>query len=111
MVRMQTDKVDWLLRDRENEHVVSVSPKISIDEANNRIISAVNGMSDSASDAINSTIEIKSWILSFGINAEVLEPAALRNEFAHELAQILRKYQATPEDLLFVAKKTKRAAK
>ncbi len=36
MVRMQTDMVDWLLRDRENEHVVSVSPKISIDEANYR---------------------------------------------------------------------------
>jgi predicted DNA-binding transcriptional regulator YafY len=60
---------------------------------------------------LNSTIEIKSWILSFGINAEVLEPAALRTEVAQELAQMQRKYQVAPESLPYIAKKAKRTAK
>jgi AraC-like DNA-binding protein len=36
MLRMQTNKVDWLLRDQSSEHVIPVSPKISIKEANYR---------------------------------------------------------------------------
>jgi predicted DNA-binding transcriptional regulator YafY len=60
---------------------------------------------------LNSTIEIKSWILCFGINAEVLEPATLRSEFAQELGQMLRKYQEGQVDVLYVAKKAKQTAK
>lgn len=60
---------------------------------------------------LNSTIEIKSWVLSFGINAEVLEPTALRNEITQELAQMVRKYQAAPDVLPYVMKKAKRSTK
>jgi len=42
---------------------------------------------------LSTTVEIKSWILSFGRHAEVLEPEALRQEIAHELAASLECYE------------------
>jgi predicted DNA-binding transcriptional regulator YafY len=44
---------------------------------------------------LSSTVEIKSWVLSFGANAVVLEPASFRAEMAAELEQMARFY-ATP---------------
>jgi proteasome accessory factor B len=38
------------------------------------------------------TEEIKSWVLSFGRHAEVMEPASLREELADELQSMLRQY-------------------
>jgi len=37
--------------------------------------------------------EVKSWVLSFGAGARVLEPAALRREVEQELAKALRAYR------------------
>ena len=39
---------------------------------------------------LSSTVEIKSWVLSFGANAVVLEPEALRAEIAAELEQLIK---------------------
>ncbi|EMI58463.1 Helix-turn-helix, type 11 domain protein [Rhodopirellula sallentina SM41] len=50
---------------------------------------------------LTSTIEIKSYILSFGAAAEVIEPESLRTEVAQELQQALTRYasdQASPSD-------------
>ena len=44
---------------------------------------------------LSTTVEIKSWILSYGANAQVLEPASLRAEMAAELEQ-MTKYYAAP---------------
>ena len=41
---------------------------------------------------LSSTPEIKSWVLSFGRHAEVLEPASLRDEIAGELSAALWGY-------------------
>ena len=41
---------------------------------------------------VGGTAELRSWILSFGSGAEVLEPAALREEVARELADAARRY-------------------
>ena len=38
------------------------------------------------------TEEVKHWVLSWGTNAEVLEPAYLKEEIAQELRQCLKKY-------------------
>ena len=45
---------------------------------------------------LSSTVEIKSWVLSFGASAVVLEPAALRAEIAAELEQ-MAKFYASPQ--------------
>ena len=37
--------------------------------------------------------EVKSWVLSFGAGARVLEPEALRREVEQELAKALRAYR------------------
>ena len=42
---------------------------------------------------VGGTAELRSWILSFGSGAEVLEPESLRNEVAMELAAAIRRYQ------------------
>jgi hypothetical protein len=39
-------------------------------------------------------VEIKSWALSFGAAAEVLEPTELRTEIADDLKQMMEKYNA-----------------
>lgn len=41
---------------------------------------------------LSSAVEIKSWILSFGADAEVLEPGWLRHELADELTNMAQKY-------------------
>jgi predicted DNA-binding transcriptional regulator YafY len=38
---------------------------------------------------LSSTVEIKSWVLSFGASAIVLEPESLRTEIARDLARLL----------------------
>lgn len=43
---------------------------------------------------LSSTVEIKSWALSFGAAAEVLEPAELRTEIADDLITMMKKYNA-----------------
>ena len=43
--------------------------------------------------SLNNTTEIKSWTLSFGPRATVLEPASLRNEIIADLKTLLNKYQ------------------
>jgi predicted DNA-binding transcriptional regulator YafY len=48
---------------------------------------------------LTSTVEIKSWILSFGAKAVVLEPETLRQEVAADLARALAAYNnAIPEE-------------
>ncbi len=42
---------------------------------------------------LSDTTEVKSWVMSFGSNAEVLEPAQLRDEVATELARALTRYR------------------
>ena len=44
---------------------------------------------------LSSTVEIKSWVLSFGASALVVEPESLRAEIAGELEQLTKMY-ATP---------------
>jgi len=41
---------------------------------------------------VGGLLELKSWVLSFGAGAEVLEPAALREAVAAELASALSRY-------------------
>jgi len=41
---------------------------------------------------VGGTAELRTWILSFGSGAEVLEPAALREEVTAELASALERY-------------------
>lgn len=45
------------------------------------------------------TIELVSWILGFGDQAEVLEPASLRDQVAGELARAAARYAATAGDV------------
>ena len=45
---------------------------------------------------LDSTEEIKRWILSFGRHAEVLEPEGLRREIASEIESVLGKYSPKP---------------
>jgi predicted DNA-binding transcriptional regulator YafY len=44
---------------------------------------------------LSNTVEVKSWILSFGANAEVLEPDELRRDIADDLEHMLNLY-STP---------------
>jgi predicted DNA-binding transcriptional regulator YafY len=44
---------------------------------------------------LSGTVEIKSWILSFGRDAEVLEPKSLRQDLAAELQATLESYRET----------------
>ena len=56
---------------------------------------ALNAIADGsvlAQFQLSTTIEIKSWVLSFGANAHALEPAALRAEIAAELQQMAKLY-------------------
>lgn len=46
---------------------------------------------------LNSTVEIKQWVLSFGGQAEVLEPIELRQEIGEELAHLVRAYRESPK--------------
>lgn len=46
---------------------------------------------------LTSTLEIKSWILSFGSSAEVMEPESLRDEVFQELLRAAAIYQGTVE--------------
>jgi predicted DNA-binding transcriptional regulator YafY len=45
---------------------------------------------------LSSTVEIKSWVLSFGANAIVIEPEQLRLAIARELEQLIKVYQGQP---------------
>jgi predicted DNA-binding transcriptional regulator YafY len=45
-----------------------------------------------ASFVLNSTTEIKSWVLSFGSHAVVLEPAELRAEIVKEFSNLIQAY-------------------
>jgi proteasome accessory factor B len=49
---------------------------------------------------LNSTAEIKQWVLSFGIHAEVLEPKKLREEMWKETAELADRYgkRDTPQN-------------
>jgi predicted DNA-binding transcriptional regulator YafY len=47
---------------------------------------------------LSSTRELKSWILSFGSRAVVLEPEELRREIAEELRTLLGAYEASGPD-------------
>jgi predicted DNA-binding transcriptional regulator YafY len=40
--------------------------------------------------------EIRSWVLSWGADVEVLEPAALRAEVAEQARRMLQRYGAAP---------------
>jgi predicted DNA-binding transcriptional regulator YafY len=42
---------------------------------------------------LSGTLEIRSWILSFGPAAEVLEPESLRQEIREQLAGMLARYE------------------
>ena len=42
---------------------------------------------------LSSTVEIKSWVLSFGASAVVIEPEELRLAIALELEQLIKNYQ------------------
>jgi predicted DNA-binding transcriptional regulator YafY len=44
---------------------------------------------------LDSTAEIKRWILGFGQNAVVVEPEALKGEIVAECSQLLRSYGPT----------------
>jgi len=44
---------------------------------------------------LNSTVELKQWVLSFGLHAEVLEPKTLRAELVSELKQLLEEYETS----------------
>ncbi len=44
---------------------------------------------------LSSTVEIKSWVLSFGASALVLEPESLRAEIRSDLAQLSEAYAST----------------
>jgi predicted DNA-binding transcriptional regulator YafY len=46
---------------------------------------------------LSGTVEFKNWILSFGADAEVLEPASLREEIAAELHRTLAAYRDPAE--------------
>ncbi len=45
---------------------------------------------------VGGTAELRSWVLSFGSGAEVLEPAELRAEVERELAASLARYRGAP---------------
>ena len=45
---------------------------------------------------VGSTPDLRSWILSFGSGAEVLEPAELRAEVARELEEARVRYKSAP---------------
>jgi predicted DNA-binding transcriptional regulator YafY len=45
---------------------------------------------------LSSTVEVRSWVLSFGREAEVLEPQALRDEIARELQLMIAQYERQP---------------
>lgn len=45
---------------------------------------------------LSSTVEVKPWLLSFGPEAEVLEPATLRAELAADLQRTLALYRRVP---------------
>lgn len=47
---------------------------------------------------LSTTIEIKSWILSFGPSAMVLEPPELRAEIQADLERLLEAYKTDPTD-------------
>jgi WYL domain len=45
---------------------------------------------------LSNPVELKSWVLGFGANANVLEPESLRDEIAAEPEQLLKAYRAPP---------------
>lgn len=45
---------------------------------------------------LNSTVEIKSWLLSFGENAIILEPASLREEIVATIEKLAASYRQEP---------------
>ena len=47
---------------------------------------------------LTSTVEIKSWVLSFGASAVILEPESLRISVAEELKQLLGNYRTNQDE-------------
>ncbi len=45
---------------------------------------------------VGGTAELRSWVLSFGPGATVIEPASLRDEVVRELEAALRRYVRAP---------------
>jgi predicted DNA-binding transcriptional regulator YafY len=45
------------------------------------------------------TDEVKHWVMSWGKNAEVIEPKFLRQEIASELEYCIEKYEEISEDV------------
>jgi proteasome accessory factor B len=46
-----------------------------------------------------STAEVRQWIMSFGVDAEVLEPESLRQRVTEEFRELVAKYNGTAETL------------
>jgi predicted DNA-binding transcriptional regulator YafY len=46
--------------------------------------------------AVDDTASLQAYVMGFGDDAEVLEPASLRNEFGRVLARAARRYQKRP---------------
>ena len=59
---------------------------------------------------VGGTAELRSWILSFGAGAEVLEPASLRAEVVKELAGAAERYRGGAA-LAAPARQAERAAR
>jgi predicted DNA-binding transcriptional regulator YafY len=49
---------------------------------------------------LSNTVELKNWVLSFGANAEVLEPGSLRDEIREELQRAIPHYDTHAEQRL-----------
>ena len=49
---------------------------------------------------LNSTKEIKSWVLGFGRHAVVLEPESLRQEMAEEIGKMTSVYEEDAEQFV-----------
>jgi hypothetical protein len=45
---------------------------------------------------VGGTPDLRTWVLSFGSGAEVLEPESLRAEVVGELEDALRRHRGTP---------------
>lgn len=60
---------------------------------------------------VGGTAELRSWVLSFGAGAEVLEPASLRAEVVRELAGATERYRGSAAPIASKAQPANRAAR
>ncbi len=61
--------------------------------------------------SLRTLVEVRRWILSWGSEVEVLEPAGLRNDIRHEAAAILALSAALPAERERVPSRTTRGAR